>query len=85
MKVSIISDGTPRGTRIADDQGRPIEGVVAARWDIGVGQPAEVRIDLSFIALDAEGVDAVMIGPGGKAVRRIEYADGSVTEFPAST
>lgn len=85
MKVSIVSDGTPRGTRITDDQGRPIEGVVAARWDIGVDQPAEVRIDLSFITLDADGVEAEMIGPAGRAVRRIEYADGSVTDFPAST
>lgn len=83
MKVSVTSDGTPHGTRVTGPDGTAIAGITALNWRIAVGEPSRFDIEMSFIPLERVEGEAEMIGPAGKAVRRIEYADGSVDEYPA--
>lgn len=85
MKVSVTSDGTGRGTSVTGPDGTPVEGVTALNWRIALGEPSRFDIELTFVPLDRVEGEADMIGPNGKSVRRIEYADGSVQEYPAST
>lgn len=36
MNVHIVSDGNPYNTKITDDNGEPIKGVVKATWEISM-------------------------------------------------
>lgn len=83
MKVTVTSDGTGHGTRVAGPDGSPIEGVVALNWRIAVNEPSRFDIELSFIPLELAEGEAVLYGPAGKPIRRVEYADGTVDEYPA--
>lgn len=84
MKIKITSDGTPYGTRLTAEDGGEIEGAVAVTWRASANDPmARAEVELDFIELNGIA-EARMIGPGGKEVRRIEYADGSVDEFPVT-
>lgn len=84
MKVRIESDGSMGGTRVLDQNGNDLTKKLAGvtfRHNAGDFPMAEV--DLHFVDVAAIDTPARMIGPGGKEVRRIEYVDGSVDEFPA--
>ena len=82
MKVRIVSDGTPYGTAVQDPEGRPLSGIKSLTWTVNANEPATALVDMEFLPLQGLA-EAKMLGPGGKEVRRIEYADGSIDEFPA--
>jgi hypothetical protein len=81
MMVKIVSDGTPGGTQVMTQDGKPLECVESAviRLDHTC---IKAELNLVFIPLETTA-KATMLGPGGKEVRRIEYADGSSDEFSA--
>lgn len=83
MKVRIESDGSGVGTRVLDQNGNDMSSGIASITfrHVGGGFPV-AEIELSFIEVTATDTPARMIGPTGKDVRRIEYADGSFDEFP---
>lgn len=56
MKVKIISDGTPPGTRVVNaDTGEPIEHVTAIEWKIDVRDLATAVIRLRDVDVDVVG------------------------------
>lgn len=83
MKIRISGEGSAYGSRVTDGAGLVIEGVRAVSWRHEAGEPPKAEVELLFVPLHLAGeVDARMLGPSGKEVRRIEYADGSVDEYP---
>lgn len=83
MKVAIISDGTPCGTELRRvDSGELLHGVWSITWMIDNGGPARAEVQLQMVAIHGVA-ETCVVGPSGKYVRRIEYADGTVDEFPA--
>jgi hypothetical protein len=47
MKIKIVSDGTPRGTRVVNaETGEKIERVKAVSWKIGLDQVATATIEV---------------------------------------
>ena len=81
MNVKIISDGTPHGTKFQTEVGKQIDGITGVSIHAD-NDGVRVSLDLMFIPFEM-AAKASMIGPNGKEVRRIEYADGSSEEFPA--
>lgn len=50
----IISDGTPRGTRIVDSTGQQLENVRVIDWHLDVDScMATARVELLNVAIDA--------------------------------
>lgn len=47
MRLQIMSDGTPHGTRVTDEYHKPIEGVTAISWNQEVGQMPVIKITLN--------------------------------------
>jgi hypothetical protein len=84
MKIRIAGEGSAFGSRVTDNAGRVLDGVRSVTWRHEAGEPPRAEVELMFVPLDLiDEVEARMIGPAGKEVRRIEYADGSVDEYPA--
>lgn len=83
MHVRITSGGAPMTTEVRTSEGAVIQGVTAIRWSIAVGDISRAEVDLCFAEIGEIAAEARMLGPNGKEVRRIEYADGTVDEFPA--
>ncbi len=54
MRVKITSDGTPRGTRLTDEDGRPLGWVSDVRLIAEVGNPT--RAELTVPSVEAEVV-----------------------------
>lgn len=76
--VSIQSDGV--NTRVFNDDGKEIKGITSLSLR-ATAQGAVADVELMFIDISAVNAPARIVGPSGKEVRRIEYADGSVEEF----
>jgi hypothetical protein len=68
-RVRIISDGTPRNTRVETEDGTLIKGVQAIGWRLEVGGMAVATIDVLAVAVDVVG---------------LVEDDGSVPEDPTS-
>jgi hypothetical protein len=84
MKVTIKVDGTPTGTRVVSSNGADISDQIAGvTFRHGAGEIPTAELQLALVAIEAVDTPARMMGPSGKEVRRIEYADGSTDEFPA--
>lgn len=83
MKVTVTSDGSNHGTRVTSPDGTPIEGIRALTFRAAVDEIASLAIELVFVTLDRVEGEATFCGPSGKPIRRIEYADGTVDEYPA--
>jgi hypothetical protein len=82
--IVTIKSSPEGGTRILTDDGRDISNQVSSvSWSHEAQDIARAELQLAFIEVDAVA-EARMIGPGGKDVRRIEYADGTVDEYPAT-
>ena len=56
MKILIMSDGTPTGTRVTDEFHKPIEGVCAVSWSQKVGELPVVEITMrtAMVAVSGE-------------------------------
>jgi hypothetical protein len=55
VRLRIVSDGTPRGTRVEDQDGREVWGVVGVVWSIKVGRFAKASIRLVDVPVVVEG------------------------------
>ena len=56
MKIKIISDGTPNGTKIVNaETGEHIENVRGIIWKCSVGHLAEVILDMINIPAEIQG------------------------------
>lgn len=83
MKVKIEADGGPFGTRIFYEGFDISNNFTSVVWKQRAGESPEVELQASFVALVFVGeILAKVLGPGGKEVRKIEYADGTVEVFP---
>jgi hypothetical protein len=47
MRLLIMSDGTPHGTRVTDEYRKPIEGVTAIKWKQTIGESPVIQLTLS--------------------------------------
>ena len=81
-KASIVADGSIGGTVISVNGESINDKVQSVTFRHNGGGIPAVEIDLMLIEIGVVDAPARMIGPGGKEVRRIEYADGTVDEFP---
>lgn len=82
MQIRIGADGGVFGSTIQDDNFKAVEGVKSVTWRHEAGDVPRAEVELLFVPL-LTACQARMFGPGGKEVRRIEYADGSFDDFPA--
>lgn len=56
MKLKIISDGTPIGTRVFAEDGETVEDVERITWGVSVkDKTAKARITLRNVAVDVIG------------------------------
>lgn len=56
-RVTIISDGTPRGTRLFTPKGEEITGLVKVSWAIDANSElATAVVELADVAIIADGV-----------------------------
>lgn len=55
MKLHIVSDGTPHGTRVTNEKGEAIEGIQGITWTIGLNNRAQVLLDIRGVTVDVEG------------------------------
>lgn len=53
--IQISSDGMPNDTRISMDEGQDLDNVVAARWNLRVGELAEVELEVWGVAAHVKG------------------------------
>lgn len=82
--IVTIKSSPDGGTRILTEDGQDISSQVSSVvWSHEAQDIARAELRLAFIEVDAVA-EARMIGPGGKDVRRIEYADGTIDEYPAT-
>lgn len=81
MEVRIVSDGTTRGTKVYTENGERIRGVSRIEWraDSSKDRPI-VELTIGLAKLETFG-RAVMLGPDGRRIRRIEYEDGTIEVF----
>jgi hypothetical protein len=54
MKLKIVSDGTPTGTRLLTEDGNYIEGVRSIHWEIGVDKVASAIVDIVLVPAELE-------------------------------
>lgn len=56
-RVRIISDGTPVGTQVFDEHGKPITYVTAIKWNIESNGLATAQLTLTQVEVDIVGDD----------------------------
>jgi hypothetical protein len=81
-RCSIVSDGTPAGTRVCDEHGNRIPGVRSVSWHVDNRRPGQVFASIELatsLTLNAEARFAVVDPLDGKlkVAKRIEFEDGS--------
>ena len=81
MNVRIQSGSTPFGTKVTTQDGSEIDGLSAVTVKIDVDDINRAELHLAIAEIEVEASARAYVG--GKEVRRIEYADGTVAEFPA--
>lgn len=81
MNVKIKSGSMPFGTKVTTADGAEIDGLnrIAVTIDVDDINRAELHLAISEIEVEA----SARVYVGGNEVRRIEYADGKVVEYPA--
>lgn len=57
-RYRIVSDGTPRGTRVLDPDGRPMDGVTKVEWSIEAGGIGVARLTFWNVEVDVAGDEA---------------------------
>lgn len=81
MYVRIISDATKQGTRVETADGQPIKGLTGITFRADINDINRAELHILCVGIDAKADAKVYIGQ--REVRRIEYADGTVDDFPA--
>lgn len=96
MRVKIVSDGTPRGTRVLviDDQGaeHPLTGVRSVAWSMEVGGEATAQLGMVGVECDVASVLDPALDPARAAFEpgqvddpeayAAALASGAVRELP---
>lgn len=82
MQVKIVSDGTPHGTKVLTADGAPITGLTGVVFRAEIDDINRAELSLCLTEIDAEAEARFYIR--AKQVRRIEYADGTADDFPAT-
>lgn len=81
MNVKIRSGSSPFETRVTTADGAEVEGLSSLTVRIDVEDINRAELHLAIAELEVEASARVYVG--GNEVRRIEYADGKVVEYPA--
>jgi len=56
MKIKIISDGTPHGTKVIDmDTGEPIAGILEVTWRVDAGGDAIAELKIYGVPVEVVG------------------------------
>ena len=55
MQLKLVSDGTPLGTKVVDENGEVIEYITNLKWEIGVGHYAKATIEITKLPLEVVG------------------------------
>lgn len=55
MRLRIISDGTPQGTRVLDGNGRMIKGIASVTWNVDASGRAKATLTFNNVAVDVIG------------------------------
>lgn len=56
MRLKIVSDGTPPGTKLVDaDTGAEVQNVCGLRWSLQAGELSRATVELDYIEFDGEG------------------------------
>lgn len=81
MRAKIVSDGTPQGTRLLDDNHVEIKlPITGIRWSATVGDITRVEVDLAYVEMRAaSGELAAFIG--SQEVAEVIFKDGSRRTF----
>ena len=86
MRIKIISDGKPTGTRIVNaETGERIEGVTGIKWSLGLKSLAECELRLINIAVEIVGevgelVETTQIGDRFRSYLRTGTLEASPTD-----
>ena len=76
MQISIKSGPDSHGTKILGEDGTEIQGITS--MDVRFRPNAIVKATLELMIMDVSiGADAKFIGPNGKEIAKIIYADGT--------
>lgn len=81
MFVKITSGREGIGASVTTESGEPVEGLTSIVFRADVDNINRAELHLYVGEFEAMAKAQVMVR--GKEVRRIEYADGTVDEFPA--
>lgn len=82
MQVKIIATGEPMGTSILMEDGQDLKGyATAVRFHHEGGQIPVLEIVMGLVPIEIDGIVARMVGPDGREILRVEYADGTADEF----
>lgn len=78
MKLKIVSDGTPRGTKVMTESGEVIDGVNNIFWQIGVEglSCADITIGALPLTLTVPGNAEVDISKIVEAFKNVTVTDG---------
>ncbi len=57
MKLKIVSDGTPMGTRVEDEKGNRLDGVTSVEWDAGIDRLATCTLELTGVPVEVTSED----------------------------
>jgi hypothetical protein len=74
MKLKIVSDGTPTGTRVEDETGNRIENVTSIDWWIGVDFVARCKIGFTMTELEVDGdvIETTQLGDSYRSFKAKE-------------
>lgn len=78
--VKIVSGGVSVGTHVFNEDGAEIHGITSIDWHARIDDVCRAEIEIGVVQTEVGG-RAKFFGPGGREIRRIEYADGTVEEY----
>lgn len=80
MNVRIVSGKTGFGTKVTTESGAEIEGLTYVGFQASMNDVNRAELHLHVSGIEAEAEARVYVA--GREVRRIEYADGEIVEYP---
>lgn len=72
MKLKFISDGTPEGTKLVDENGNKIEHVSSVEWKVEAGNEGFFIPELSIKLFDVEVEINSKTNFNGKVVQKLQ-------------
>lgn len=78
MIARVVSDGNPFNTKVLIS-GEPLKEIKSVKFDIAVGSPGRVHLEL--LASDVDVTGEISLSWRGRKISTIIYADGGEEEF----